>query len=98
MNGLSSRRSCWPQATERVTRQVRERFDLPREASVEISEEVCNTPGCPDAETVVSFWTAQDVHHRFKVFKPVEEIVESDIPFAWMLPTLVNSSVDDECC
>jgi hypothetical protein len=54
-------------------------------------------PGCPPLETVVAFWTEDDRRHQFKLFKPVEEVVSDDLPFAWLKDALV-STVEDDCC
>ena len=37
----------------------------------------------------MAFWTDTDKRHQFKVFKPVEEVVEDDLPPAWLKSALV---------
>jgi nitrate reductase delta subunit len=44
-------------AVAQVEAWVRERFRLPPEATVMVSELACQMPGCPPLETVVTFWT-----------------------------------------
>jgi hypothetical protein len=52
-------------ALDRVKRWTRQRFDLPRDAPVFVSEVSCAVPGCPPLETVVAFWTEGDARHHF---------------------------------
>jgi len=70
------------EAIERVTRWTRERFRLPKDAVVSISEIACRLPGCPPLETVVLFWIAEQ-RYQFKLFKPVAEVICDDLPYAW---------------
>jgi hypothetical protein len=85
------------EAIERVRAWTRERFKLADDVPVVVAEVACGLPGCPPLETVVAFWTADDKRHQFKLFKPVQEVVQDDLPFAWLLDSLV-ASVDYECC
>lgn len=82
---------------DRVEAWTRERFRLPEEAIVLVSEEPGRQPGYPPLQTTVLFWTDRGTRHRFRVFKPVAEIVEGDLPVAWMLPALLDDG-DAECC
>jgi hypothetical protein len=86
-------------AIERIKDWTRERFKLADDAAILVSEVACALPGCPPLETVVAFWTEADQRHHFKLFKPVAEVAESDLPPSWMKPALV--AVDDtdlQCC
>ena len=87
------------EALQRVGAWTRERFGLPEAASILVTELTCGLPGCPPLETVVAFWTEGPTRHQFKLFKPVREVVEDDLPPSWMKPALV---VDEEsgleCC
>jgi hypothetical protein len=86
-------------ALDRVTALTRERFKLPEDATIFVSEVTCNLPGCPPRETVVAFWTGNDMRHQFKVFKPVAEVVLDDIPPAWLKNALVVvEGFGWECC
>ena len=80
-------------ALERVKAWTRERFALAAEAPVFVSEVSCNVPGCPPLETVVAFWTEGETRHHFKVFKPVADVVEDDLPPAWMKNALVETEI-----
>jgi hypothetical protein len=90
------------QSMERVKDSTRQRFGLAEDAVVLVTEVACVVPGCPPLETVVAFWTADEkAHHEklhtFKVFKPLQEVVEDDIPPAWMLEALAEED-SYECC
>jgi hypothetical protein len=85
------------EALDRVRTWTRARFKLADEAPVMVAEVACGLPGCPPLETVVAFWTANDRRHQFKLFKPVQEVVLDDLPFAWQLDSLAASEIGD-CC
>ena len=83
---------------ERVTGWTRERFKLPQEAVIFVSEIACPLPGCPPLETVVAFWIAER-RYQFKLFKPVEEILTGDLPYAWLMDALaVSEGFECDCC
>jgi nitrate reductase delta subunit len=87
------------QAIERVQTWTRERFTLSQDAPVLASELACAVPGCPPLETVVAFWTEKGERRHFKIFKPVEQVVEDDLPPAWLKNSLC--SIEGEgfsCC
>jgi len=86
------------QVIERVTEWTRERFRLPREAVISVSEIACPLPGCPPLETVVVFWMAEQ-RYQFKLFKPVEKVVSDDLPYAWLKDALaVSEGFENDCC
>jgi len=86
------------QILERVAAWTRERFALPKEAVVSVSEIACRTPGCPPLETVVIFWIAER-RYQFKLFKPMAEIVSDDLPYGWLREALaVEEGIGWECC
>jgi hypothetical protein len=87
------------QALERVRGWTRERFALPADAAILVSEVACAMPGCPPLETVVAFWTAADRRHHFKVFKHAQAVVPDDLPYAWMKDALrVADDASCDCC
>ncbi len=87
------------EALDRVRAWTRERFKLPADAAILVSEVACALPGCPPLETVVAFWTENDTRHHFKLFKPVTEVVEDDLPPSWMKNALIAAEgIGDECC
>jgi hypothetical protein len=85
------------EALDRVRTWTRERFKLADDVPVLVAEIACGLPGCPPLETVVAFWTANDKRHQFKLFKPVQEVIYDDLPYAWLLDSLV-ASADFDCC
>ena len=87
------------QAVDRVRAWTRARFALPDDAAILVTEVACLVPGCPPVETVVAFWTGDDTRHHFKIFKPVAEIVEDDLPYAWLKEALaVPEGFECDCC
>jgi hypothetical protein len=87
------------QALDRVREWTRERFKLPAEATVMVAEIACTVPGCPPIDTVVAFWSNDETRHQFKIFKPVEEVVQGDLPYAWLKDSLaVPHGADCDCC
>ena len=98
-----SRSVADPEALARVREWVRRRFKLSEDAAILVSEVECKLPGCPPLETVVAFWTKDpvegDKRYHFKLFKKVSEVVYDDLPFAWLLDTLVvPEGFACECC
>jgi nitrate reductase delta subunit len=86
-------------ALDRVREWTRERFGLGENASIMVAELACTVPGCPPIETAIAFWTEGDRRHHFKVFKPVVEVVEDDLPPSWMREALVALEGEDcDCC
>jgi hypothetical protein len=96
--GFISRRPEHAEALERVRDWTRRRFALPGEATILAAEIACALPGCPPLETIVVFWSDAATRHRFKVFKPVEQVVEDDLPYAWLKEALIDDGSGFECC
>ena len=87
------------QALDQVEAWTRTRFGLTPEEAILVSELACILPGCPPRETVVAFWTADKTRHHFKIFKRVDEVVNDDIPYAWLKTALaVPEGFDPSCC
>ena len=85
-------------ALNRLRDWTRARFTLPDDTTVMASEVSCAVPGCPPVETHVIFWTALGRHH-FKVFKPVAEVTEDDLPPAFMKNAMIAlEGLDCDCC
>ena len=86
-------------ALEQVRAWTRARFSLAEDAAVLVAQVTCSLPGCPPLETVVAFWTDTDKRHQFKLFKPVAEVVEDDLPPAFMKTALIADEESGfECC
>jgi hypothetical protein len=83
---------------ERVGDWTRARFALADGETIMVSEISCAVPGCPPIETHIVFWTAAGRHH-FKVFKPLAEVGEDDLPPAFMKNALVwAEGIECSCC
>ena len=77
------------EAVERVREWTRARFGLAADSAVLVSEVACQLPGCPPIETIVAFWAEDGERRQFKLFKPVAEVIDNDLPPAWMKDRLV---------
>jgi len=85
-------------ALDRVREWVRARFKLEADTAILVAEVACAVPGCPPLETVIAFWSSGRRHH-FKVFKPVAEIANEDLPPAWFKAALaVPDGFQCDCC
>ena len=86
-------------ARERVEAWTRDRFGAGDDAVVLVAEVRCQVPGCPPIETVVAFWWPTGPRYRFKVFKPVADLVEADVPLRWLLLALEDvADLGCDCC
>ena len=85
-------------ASDRVRKWTQARFTLTDDETVMASEIACAVPGCPPVETHIVFWTAAGRHH-FKVFKPLAEVIEDDLPPAFMKNALIwAEGLECNCC
>jgi hypothetical protein len=85
-------------AIDRTGAWTRARFKLSDDETVMVSEIACAVPGCPPIETHIVFWTALGRHH-FKIFKPVAEVTEDDLPPAFMKNAIIAlEGADIDCC
>ena len=99
MLGFVKKGAEYSQAIDRVGDWTRARFKLPEEATVMVSEVACALPGCPPLETVVAFWTEAESRYHFKLFNPVADVVEDDLPPAWLKDSLLADEMAGcECC
>jgi len=86
-------------AAQRVKQWVRGRFALGADATLLVTEVQNAQAGFPPLSTVVAFWTAERKHYHFRVFKPLAEVTEDDIPPAWYREALaVTPGIDCTCC
>jgi hypothetical protein len=98
MLGFSKKSPGNGNAAERVRDWARTRFALTDDETVMISEVACGVPGCPPIETHLVFWTGAGRHH-FKIFKPLADVIEDDLPPAFMKNALVAlEGADCDCC
>ena len=83
-------------AASRVKAWTRSRFG---DVTVLVTELESAVPGFPPLQTVVAFWTAERKHYHFKVFKPLVQVAEEDVPPAWYRDALaVTPETDCGCC
>jgi nitrate reductase delta subunit len=83
---------------DQIREWTRERFKLAEGDTVMVSQIACTVPGCPPIETHVAFWTAAGRHH-FKIFKPLAQVSEDDLPPAFMKNRLVApEGFECDCC
>ena len=99
MLGFIDKSPAHSAALARVKEWTRARFRLSEDTTIFAAEIACGLPGCPPLETVVVFWTGAETRHQFKVFKPVNRVIEDDLPPAWMKPGLiVDPDAGFACC
>ena len=96
---MPARSSTTLDAVDRVKDWTRVRFHLHEGDLVMISEVASKLPGHPPLQTAVSFWTGERMRHHFTVFKRVEDVLEDDIPPAFMKDALaLSEGVTCSCC
>lgn len=79
---------------------ARTRFRLAADDVLTVAEVECALPGCPPLETIIVFWTQAGARrHCYKIFKPVSDVGEDDLPPWWMKDALaVSDDFDFSCC
>jgi nitrate reductase delta subunit len=86
------------EAAGQLKQWTRRRFGLTADATLLVSELESATPGFPPLRTVVAFWVAER-HYHFSIFKPLEEVLEDDLPPSWFRDALaVAPGMDCGCC
>lgn len=97
--GPSRRGPAHRAATRRVKEWVRVRFKLGDDDVVSAAEIECALPGCPPLETVIAFWLADGKRRHYKIFKPIVNVVDDDLPPSWMRDALiVEEGFECSCC
>lgn len=86
------------EAARRLEDWTRSRFKLTAEETILVSQVAPSLPGFPPVATAVAFWTMDGARHHFSLFKPVEEVVEDDLPPAWLKDALADSDGFCACC
>ncbi len=81
----------------RIEGWTRARFSLDAADIVLVSEEASGLPGFPALDTTVRFWTDRDTRYRLRIFKPARDVATTDLPVAWLLPSLIDDG-DPDCC
>ena len=55
------------------------KFRLTESTILNVAELNCHEPGCPPTETVITARTKDKLTNIWRIHKPIEEILESDI-------------------
>ncbi len=82
---------------KRIEAIVRERFGISETDLVIVQEDRPELPGFAGLATLVRFWSGRENRYRIRIFKPVSEVAEPDLPVAWLLPGLIDDG-DPDCC
>lgn len=80
----------------RVEGLIRERFRIPDSDIILVSQDAGTKPGFPPVETNVIFFK-NEIRYRLKIFSPVADVMDEDLPIAWLLPSLEDTG-EAECC
>ncbi|MHA6344381.1 hypothetical protein [Roseivivax sp. CAU 1761] len=80
----------------RIEAALRVRYGLPAESLVLVREEPGRLPGFPPRQTVIRFWIGPE-RYRLTLFTPAAQVAETDLPVAWLLPSLRDDGEAD-CC
>jgi nitrate reductase delta subunit len=87
------------EAASRVKAWTRSRFSLASDATILVSELESAAPGLPPLSTVIAFWTAERRHYHWRIFKPLQEVTQDDLPPAWYREALeVSAGAGCSCC
>ncbi len=87
------------EAASRVKAWTRDRFSLSSDSTILVSELESALPGFPPLHTVVAFWSAERKHYHFRIFKPLQHVVQEDLPPAWYRDALaVTEGLQCDCC
>lgn len=89
--------SANPVELARVEHDVRNRYEIDAADIVLVSEEPTNLAGGPARMTTILFWIGPENRHRIRVFKPVHDISNADLPPAWLKSALIDDLLED-CC
>jgi nitrate reductase molybdenum cofactor assembly chaperone NarJ/NarW len=95
MLGFTKKSPAQSATLDRMRAWTRARFALGEDETIMVSELACTVPGCPPVETHIVFWSDLGRHH-YKIFKPLAEVVEDDLPPAFMKNALI--ALDGEEC
>ncbi len=98
-NPFAKKSPAHREALRRVKDLVREHFRLTEAETILVTELACQVPGCPPLETILAFWGEDGRRRHYKVFKPVEQVFEDDLPPWWMKDALVQEEIFGcPCC
>lgn len=86
-------------ALRRIKQWTRARFSLGEDDLTIVTEETVRLPGVPEKQTLVVFQCADGLKRHYRIFKPAAEVLEEDLPPAWMKDGLVTpEGFQCSCC
>lgn len=86
-------------AAQRLKDATRSRFGLAEDETILVTEIASALPGFPPLQTTVAFWTADGTRHHFTIFRPLADVLDADIPPAWLKDSLaLTNGVECACC
>ena len=75
---------------------MRDRFRIAESELILVSQDAGRAPGFPPLETNVVFWH-NGKRYRLKLFAPVADVRDADLPIGWLLPSLEDNG-EAGCC
>ena len=80
----------------RVEALVRAQYSVDESEIILVSQDPGFKPGFPPVETNVIFFK-NETRYRLKIFSPVAQVMQKDLPIGWLLPSLEDIG-EGECC
>jgi nitrate reductase delta subunit len=96
----NARRDDAQRAALRLIKQwTRARFSLTDDDLVLVTEEEVALPGVPPRQTLIVFQCADGLKRHYRIFKPAAQVLEDDLPPAWMKDGLITpEGYQCSCC
>jgi hypothetical protein len=66
-------------AAVQIRAWVRETFGLSEDSTISVLEMRCPDPDCPPHETVIAILDDPGDPRRYRIFKPMQEVVRDDV-------------------
>lgn len=86
-------------ALRRIKQWTRARFSLGEDDLTIVTEETVRLPGVPETQTLVVFQCGDGLKRHYRIFKPAAEVLEEDLPPAWMKDGLITpEGFQCSCC
>ena len=58
---------------------ISEKYNIPENSTLSIAELACHEPNCPPIETIITERTIDGKLNNWRIGKPINDILESDI-------------------
>lgn len=86
-------------ALRRIKQWTRARFSLTDDELAMVTQEETRLPGAPPVHTLIVFQCADGLKRHYRIFKPAEDVLEDDLPPAWMKDALITpEGYQCSCC